>query len=81
MNNQTLTNAAIQDALSQAMAAVKRADEEIEKSDKLLSQLKIDLKKIDEDNQRAQGAVDKDIIRIVQDMDEQTANFVLETEE
>jgi len=81
MNKTTSNNAAAQDALSRAIATVKSSEEAIEKSNQLLTQLKTELKKIDEDNQSSQEAIDKDIVRIVQDMDEETANFVLVTEE
>ncbi|GEM_PF-2340578 len=81
MKNITPNNTTVQDALSRATATIKRSEEAVEKSNQLLVQLKTELKKIDEDNQRAQDAVDKDIVRIVQDMDEETANFVLATEE
>ena len=81
MNNIVSNNAAAQDALSKAMSTIKRSQEAIEKSNQLLAQLKTELKKIDEDNQKAQEAIDKDIVGIVQDMDEETAYFVLATEE
>jgi hypothetical protein len=64
MNKTTPNNAAAQDALSRAMAAIKRSEEAIEKSNQLVIQLKVELKKVDENNQHAQETIDKDIIEL-----------------
>lgn len=72
--------AAVKDILSEVQASLARSDEAIASSEALLENLERDRKKSEEEYEKAQAAVDRDIKRIVQGMDEATVQFVAATE-
>lgn len=73
-------NQKTQKLLQKVQAFIKSSDALIADSQKKLARLEDNLQKIDDQHARAQAAIDKDIKKIIQAMDYQTAKFVKETE-
>lgn len=69
-----------QQILNQVQTALKRSDDAIKTGRANLAKLDEDLKIIDEKNNKAQHNIDQEIVKIVQDMDEATVQFVKDTE-
>lgn len=66
--------------LSQVQASLQKADEAIVGSQNFLTKLESDLASAEKEYEKDQAAVDQDIKRIVQRMDEDTIQFVKDTE-
>jgi len=66
--------------LSQTQAALRRSDQAIKNSQTTLDKLDGELKKIEDKNNKDQAVIDQEIVKIVQDMDEATVQFVKDTE-
>lgn len=70
----------VQTILSQTQAILQKADEAITASQNFRAKLENELAVADAEYEKAQAAVDQDIKRVVQRMDDDTIQFVKDTE-
>ena len=70
----------VQAILNQTQAILQKADEAIAGSQNFLAKLESDLAVAEQKYEKDQAAVDQDIKRIVQRMDDDTIQFVKDTE-